>query len=271
MADVQMHAAPFDVLADTYDEIFTRSLIGQAQRRQVWRVLEQAFSCGQRVLEINCGTGEDALFLAKRGIAVLACDSSPKMIGVAQSRQAAEAPTARLEFRLLPTEELRRLPREQFDGAFSNFGGLNCVEDLGAVAAELAKVLKPGTPLILCLANRSCAWEMAWYGLRRNWDKAFRRRRRVGVVASLGLSRVNVWYPTVRELLRTFAPWFRLKSYRGIGVCVPPSYLEHWVRRHSSFFRTCEKLDGAISQWPVFRSTGDHVLLHFERNGVANA
>ena len=73
MADVQMHAAaPFDVLADTYDEVFTRSLIGQAQRAQVWRVLEQAFSRGQRVLEINCGTGEDALFLVRQGIAVVA-------------------------------------------------------------------------------------------------------------------------------------------------------------------------------------------------------
>jgi 2-polyprenyl-3-methyl-5-hydroxy-6-metoxy-1,4-benzoquinol methylase len=271
MADLQVQVAPFDALADTYDEIFTRSLIGRAQRAQVWRVLEQAFSRGQRVVEINCGTGEDALFLAHRGVAVLACDSSRRMIGVAQSRKAAEAQNASVEFRLLPTERLAQVGRQQFDGAFSNFGGLNCVEHTGPVAAELAKLLKPGAPMILCLANQFCAWEMLWYALQGNWGKAFRRRRRVGVVASLGLSRVNVWYPTVSELLRTFAPWFRLKSYRGIGVCVPPSYLEHWVRRHSSFFRACEKLDGAIARWPVFRSTGDHVLLHFERNGVANA
>ncbi len=131
MADIQMQAtAPFDVLADTYDEVFTRSLIGQAQRAQVWRVLERAFSHGQHVLEINCGTGEDALFLARRGLSVLACDSSPRMIAVAQSRKAIEAPSAAIEFRLLPTEQLNQLSREQFDGAFSNFGGLNCVEDL---------------------------------------------------------------------------------------------------------------------------------------------
>jgi ubiquinone/menaquinone biosynthesis C-methylase UbiE len=75
MADLQMQAtAPFDVLADTYDEVFTRSLLGKAQRAQVWRVLVQAYSTGQRVLEINCGTGEDALFLARRGIAAVACD-----------------------------------------------------------------------------------------------------------------------------------------------------------------------------------------------------
>jgi ubiquinone/menaquinone biosynthesis C-methylase UbiE len=271
MADLQIKAAPFDVLADTYDEVFTRSLIGQAQRVQVWRVLEQAFRRGQRVLEINCGTGEDALFLSRLGISVLACDSSPKMISVAQSRKATESPDTNLEFRLLPTEQLSQLRREQFDGAFSNFGGLNCLEDLGAVAAELGKLLKPGAPLILCLANRSCAWEMVWYGLHGNWAKAFRRLRRDGIQASIGSARVHVWYPTVRELVHTFSPSFRLKSHRGIGVCVPPSYLEHWVRRHSLFLRRCEQLDSAIGRSPGFRSIGDHVLLHLERNGGTNA
>lgn len=271
MADLQIQVAPFDVLADTYDEIFTRSLIGQAQRAQVWRVLEQAFSREQRVLEINCGTGEDALSLARRGVAVLACDSSPKMIGVAQSRKAAEARNTSIEFRVLPTEHLTQLRREQFDGMFSNFGGLNCVEDIGAVAAELAKLLKPSAPVILCLANQFCAWEMVWYGLQGNWEKAFRRLGRAGVVANLGSARVHVWYPTVRELVRAFTPWFRLKSYRGVGICVPPSYLEHWVRRHSSLLRACEKVDGAIARWPVFRGVGDHVLLHFERSGGTHA
>jgi ubiquinone/menaquinone biosynthesis C-methylase UbiE len=261
--------APFDVLADTYDEVFTRSLIGQAQRAQVWRVLELAFSPGQRLLEINCGTGEDALFLAQRGLSVLACDSSPRMIRVARSRKSAEAPGADIEFRLLPTERLNQLPRDEFDGAFSNFGGLNCVEDMGTAAAELAKVLKPGAPLVICLANRFCAWEMLWYGVQGNREKAFRRLRQAGVVATLGSARVHVWYPSARELERTFAPWFRLKSYRGIGVFVPPSYLEHWARRHTSLLRICEQLDGAITRWRLSGNFGDHVLLIFERIGDA--
>ncbi len=271
MADLQTQAvAPFDVLADTYDEVFTRSLIGQAQRAQVWHVLQQAFSPGQRVLEMNCGTGEDALFLARRGLSVLACDSSPRMISVARSRKAAEQPGAKVEFRLLPTEQLSQLSREQFDGALSNFGGLNCVDDLRNVAAELAMLLKPGTPLVLCLANRVCAWEMFWYGMQGNKEKAFRRLRSAGVVATLGSARVHVWYPRVSELARTFAPWFRLKSYRGVGVFVPPSYLEHWARRHTSVLRICERLDRLIAPLPVLRSIGDHVLLHFERDGDVN-
>jgi hypothetical protein len=189
------------------------------------------------------------------------------MIAVAQSRKAIEAPRACVDFRLLPTEQLNQLPREQFDGAFSDFGGLNCVEDLNTVAAELAKILKPGTPLVLCLANRLCVWEMLWYGLRGDRAKAFRRLRRDGIDASLGSACVHVWYPSARELARTFAPWFRLKSHKGIGVFVPPSYLEHWARRHTSSLRICEKIDGAIAEWSLLRGLGDHVLLHFERIG----
>jgi hypothetical protein len=165
---------------------------------------------------------------------------------------------------------LNQLSREQFDGAFSNFGGLNCVEDLGSVAAELANLLKPGAPLVLCLANRVCAWEILWYGVQGDWQKALRRLRRNGIEASLGSTRVHVWYPTVRELTRTFAPLFRLKSYRGVGVFIPPSYLEHWARRHTSGLRICEWLDGVITPWRVLRNCGDHVLLHFERGEGAN-
>ena len=48
--------------------------------------LEKAFRPGDRVLEIGCGTGVDACFLAERGVKVLACDSSPQMIAVDHSQ-----------------------------------------------------------------------------------------------------------------------------------------------------------------------------------------
>src|SRR5439155_1758061 len=80
---MRMTAAPFDAIADTYDESFSDSSIGRAQRRVVWMETDRTFQAGQRILEINCGTGIDALHLAHRGVAVLACDASPRMIAVA--------------------------------------------------------------------------------------------------------------------------------------------------------------------------------------------
>ena len=83
----------FDSLAERYDDIFTNSLIGRAQRHAVWTVATQTFQRGDHILELNCGTGEDALFLARLGMSVFACDASEKMIAVATRRRAVEAPT----------------------------------------------------------------------------------------------------------------------------------------------------------------------------------
>ena len=77
-------ATAFDRVADSYDELFTHTAIGMAQRKQVWGKLIAAFLTGSRILELNCGTGEDARFLAARGRSVVACDASTEMIEVAK-------------------------------------------------------------------------------------------------------------------------------------------------------------------------------------------
>ena len=51
--------APFDSIAARYDETFTHSRIGKAQRASVWHELDRAFPTGSRVLEVGCGTGYD--------------------------------------------------------------------------------------------------------------------------------------------------------------------------------------------------------------------
>jgi ubiquinone/menaquinone biosynthesis C-methylase UbiE len=85
----------FDYLAEGYDDLFTKSLIGRAQRDVVWNVLNHTFRSGDYVLELNCGTGEDAMFLARNGVSVAAFDASEQMIRIASQRLRAEAPNAR--------------------------------------------------------------------------------------------------------------------------------------------------------------------------------
>lgn len=259
--------APFDAVAASYDETFTSSRIGQAQRAAVWRELAKTFHAGDRVLEIGCGTGIDACFLAERGVSVTACDSSSRMIAVATRRIHASGQEQRVRPVLLRAEDTAALPADEiFDGAFSNFGALNCVEDLGRLGGDLAKLLKPGATALLCWIGPACAWEMAWHLAHGSRDKAFRRLNRNGVVARIadGVF-VNVHYPTVRTLAATFAPEFRLESFLGIGVSVPPSYVEPWAQRHPRLLRFFEQSDLLLSQCPGIRSLADHLLLKFRR------
>ncbi len=255
----------FDRVARAYDEAFTHTAIGQAQRKQVWKRMLEAFAPGERILELNCGTGEDAKFLAGRGRRIVACDASSGMIEVAKARRKREASGGEITFLRLANEELAGLPREKlFDGAYSTFSGLNCVRELGPIARNLASVVRPGGRVLLCLWSRACAWEMAWYLAQGEGKKAFRRLSGKAT-ARLGGVRIEVWYPTVREVKRAFAPWFALERRRAIGLFVPPSYVEEWARGHERRLRTFEKWDGICAGWPILRDVGDHVLLEFTR------
>jgi ubiquinone/menaquinone biosynthesis C-methylase UbiE len=255
----------FDCLAGEYDELFTRSIIGRAQRNVVWQKAAELFSQGNHVLELNCGTGEDAFYLARLGVSVTACDASEQMVRWARQRQQKEEQYAVVRFKIMPSEQITELQQETlFDGGFSNFSGLNCVTDLASVAEQLASCIKPGAPLLLCLSTRFCLWEIAYFALQGNLRKAFRR---CGGQARVRLGDVSfpVQYPTVAQLRTIFSPSFQLRSYAGVGVFVPPSYLEAWARKHPRILNLLERVDRIASHWPVLRGIGDHVLLHFEK------
>ena len=99
-----------------------------------------------------------------------------------------------------------------------------------------------------------------------NRDKAFRRRNRQGVIARIADGAfLRVHYPSVKLLATTFAAEFRLKSIKGIGVAVPPSYLEPWAQRHPQLLRVCEQVDSWTARCPGIRVLGDHVLVRLER------
>ena len=245
--------------------MFTRSLIGRAQRDAVWTVLTQTFHAGDTIVELNCGTGEDALFLARNAISVVACDASERMIQTAQRRLQSEAPEAPVYLCLLPTERICELQSATLlDGAFSNFSGLNCVADLKQTAQDLAALVKPGAPLLVCLSTRFCLSEILWFLIHGEPRKAFRRCSG-RATAQVGEFTVEVYYSTVRKLQRDFAPAFVMRSCIGVGVAVPPSYVEASIRKYPKVLALLQSIDKFISTLPGFRVIGDHVLIRFDR------
>jgi SAM-dependent methyltransferase len=254
----------WDGTAETYDQIFPETLIGRAQRGAVWRQLDRTFQSGQRILELNCGTGIDAVHLAERGIEVLACDLSPRMIELAIGRSIAANMTKMAAFRVMPTEDIAQLVAEgPFDGAFSNFSGLNCVQDLSLVAHYLGKLLRPGARALFCMVGRIAPWEIAWQLGHGEMKKAMRRLRPVS-----DDPRVKIHYPPVRTIARAFAPEFRLQRWQGIGVAVPPSCMEPLAQRFPRLLKCLAQADRWLTFCPVVRGFGDCVLLNFERVAI---
>lgn len=260
----------FDEIAATYDSSFTNSLIGSAQRKAVWTEIDRTFAPGRHILEINCGTGVDALHLASRGVHVTASDSAPRMIHVARQRADLAEVSATVDFRVLANERIGTMRNEgPFDGIFSNFSGLNCMSDLSFLAYDLAHLVKKQGKMVLCLFGRLCLWETCWYLSRGNIRKAVRRFTRGEHTDGLSARyEPRIWYHSVRQLKRKFSPYFRLTHWKGVGVTVPPSYLEFLTAEYPSLFRLASGIDPLLGGCPGFRAIADHMLLTFERTEI---
>ncbi len=268
-ARAQTDFTAFDLLAESYDQVFTHTIVGRAQREAVRRDMDKCFRAGQRVLEINCGTGADAIHLARRGVEVVACDASPEMIAVARRHAEEAGVQQRIEFVALKTENIFMLDKNfQFDGLLSNFGGLNCSQDISNIPSELATLLRPGATALIGVFSPFCAWETFWYLLHGKPSKAFRRFRTVAP-ANLGEGKViPVYRHSVRSLKSAFAPYFHFRGRKGVGIAVPPSYVEHLASHFPRGIGAARMMDRLVAAWPLFRSIADHNLMLFERSDI---
>ena len=273
-----MSAAAFDGMAVDYDRDFTHSLVGAAQRRIVWQVLDDCLSrqvrpC--RVLELNCGTGEDALHMARAGHRVLATDVSGEMLRVAgdklqRSGLGHAVQTRRLDLQALASGQVRAQDLGgPFDLVFSNFGGLNCLspEALQALAAPLAACLAPQGQVIAVVMPRLCLWESAWALLHLQPRRAARRWRGGPVPAQLsaGQPPLPVWYHGVADMQRAFGGHFRPERVRPVGLAVPPSYLEPLARGAPRWLASMERLDSRWLTAAWSAGLADHALIQWRR------
>jgi SAM-dependent methyltransferase len=256
----------FDSVAADYDGPRGNNDAIQDMRAEMWRWLDARFTPGSRLIDIGCGTGLDAVHLAGRGHRVTATDWSPKMVERTRDRAAVAGVAAQVEALAFGAQELHRLDGEQaFDGAYSNLGPLNCVPDLKVVAAECARLVRPGGGLVFTVIGRVCPWEIVHYALRRRWARLTVRFAR-GVVP-VGMNQRTIWtrYFTPAEFYRDFADHFELEHVRALCLFVPPPYLQ-WVReRHPRLYRWLWRIDRRCAGWPGLRSMGDHFLIVMRR------
>lgn len=254
----------FDSVAADYDGPRGNNELVQRMRLALWDAVQGEFPTASRLLDLGCGTGIDALEFARRGHQVVASDWSPRMVARTWARAVAEDQQARVSAIHLGIQQLDRLD-DAFDGIYSNFGPLNCAPDLGSVAGECARLLRPGGRLVFSVMGRICPWELGHYALRGRFRRAGVRAAR-GATA-VGMNRHTIWtrYYLPREFYRAFAGHFLLAGHRALSLFMPPPYLVDYYRRHR---RWCERLgwlDDRLGALPLLRDMGDHFLIVMRR------
>jgi len=262
---------PFDGAAASYDDDFTRTSIGQRQRRRVWEVLERVLPTAGDVLDLGCGTGEDLVRLARRGAGrAVGCDASPGMLAAARTKIAAAGLGDRVDLVEMDLRRIGTAPRPgdgPFAGAVSNFGVLNCLDDRRPVAEALAGWLAPGAAFVAVLMGPWCVWEVGWHLLRLHPGAALRRRRQGAEVPLDGGGSIRVWYPTPGRIEREFRPAFELVETVGVGVFLPPPYLESVVAGRPRLLAFLDRLETRLGHRRPWAFLADHVLFVFRRAG----
>lgn len=259
-------SVPFDHIASIYDATFSRSTIGQMQRKQVWTYLEKITPelNGLEILELNCGTGEDALLFSEKGFNIMATDVSEEMLKLTQQKAHQYSMQHKISSHYLDLDSFDETVFEKkFDLIFSNFGGINCInpESLKKLFHKVPAMLTPGGRFIAVIMPKFCLWETAYFLLKFQFVKAFRRRTSKEVMADLKGSIIKTWYYTPRQVKEWSQKNFKIINLQPIGIALPPSYLENFFFKRRRMLLHLLAIEKKLNRFKRLSAMSDHFLI----------
>lgn len=255
--------ASFDVAANMYDQSFTNTKIGRLQRNLVYQLLSKHLHQIKDILEINCGTGEDAIWLAKQNFNVLATDISEKMIAIGKTKNHYKNLTFdQLDLTLLREKENLGI----FDLVFSNFGGLNCLSknELQTFFTNISNHLNENGKLILVIMPKNTIWEQFYFLLKGKFSKAFRRKKEIAIANVDGES-VPTYYYNPKDIVNLAKTNFNVLESKPIGFFIPPSYLEPFFKNRIGLLNFLNHLENRIKDWSLLSKYADHYIIILEK------
>ncbi|HWA06592.1 MAG TPA: class I SAM-dependent methyltransferase [Ignavibacteria bacterium] len=253
--------AAFNAIASGYDARDNQNPILQWMRKLVHGVYLKYIPHGANILELNAGTGVDAVFLADKGYNVLATDISDEMINEIQAKVKKQKAKISLKAEARSFDEISQISENNFDAVVSNFGGLNCISDFSKLSGDLAAKLKPNGLFIAVVMNKICPWEIFYYIITLKFGEAFRRFRKNGIMAELNGEKVLTYYFTPGEFAAAFSRNFtRVKLY-SLGLKTPPPYLLGIYNRLRPLVKLWMKLDEIFMGLPILNQMGDHFII----------
>ncbi len=259
--------SPFDILAETYDSDFTQSRIGKLQRKRVWEILMpvlQSYNHPLKILEINCGTGEDALRLAEIGHTVIATDASKVMLEKAQQKlYSSKINSDHIQFIQCGFSELTdHFADEKFDLVFSNFGGINCVDenDIIQLGKDLSNITSSNARLFLVVMSRFCLWEIFYYSFKGKLSTAFRRKKK-SLLFNVNGSSMPVFYYSPQDIKRLFQSKFKPVQTYPVGLFIPPSYLEKQFLNRQHWLNRLNRWEESLGKYSIFSPLADHYCI----------
>ncbi len=264
-----MNEPPFATIADAfsrtaekYDAFATDHPHLTRMRGKVYRHLARFVPPGGKILELNAGTGTDAVYLAQQGYTVHATDIAPGMLARLQDKIERLGLGDRLTCQECSFTNLDAIQGGPFDAVFSDLGGLNCIPDLRPVIQALSGVLRPGGVVTWVLMPPVCLWELGLV-FSGQFRLALRRLSRGGTRAHLEGRTFPVYYFTPRQAMAWFGNEYMILALEGLSVITPTAESKNLARQHPRLYHALSWLDDRLSVRPPWSGWGDFYILSF--------
>jgi SAM-dependent methyltransferase len=253
--------AAYDQLAGRYDLVPIENRINRLMRSVSLSRLKAAFEPGARVLEIGCGTGDEALALASAGVSVVAVDASQEMVRVARSKAEERGLEDRVEFHRARARDLPHLADSlggPFDGGYASFS-LAYEPDLRPVATGLHELLNPQARFLASVPSRFCLVEFL-LAVGSGHPSFAGRRLGDWHGHKVGAQFVPIRTYTPHSFVMAMEPYFTLERMEALPAIVPPPYMNRVYARFDGLADALERVDERLRARFPFRSVGDHFL-----------
>lgn len=266
IANEEASATAFSKQSVIFDELYAGNTIVGYKRERVRAHVSQYLKPCSRILELNSGTGEDALYFAQQGHSIHATDIATGMQNQLRQKMLQAGMQNQVTMELRSYTQLHQLQnRGPYDLIFSNFAGLNCTDELDKVLASFLPLLKPGGVVTLVLLPRFCLWETLLI-FKGKFRTATRRLfSSNGAKAHVEGTYFKCWYYNPSYITIQLSGPFDVLGIEGLCTLVPPSYIEGFAEKYPRIFRFLKaKEDRLKASWP-WKLIGDYYIISLRK------
>lgn len=262
----QQAESAFSTQSVIFDELYSGNTIINYKRERVRSHVLKQLVPGSSILELNAGTGEDALFFAQHGYNVHATDISEGMQLELKRKVALHHMEQQVSTEICSYTQLHQLKNTgPYDHIFSNFAGLNCTGELDKVLPSFNELLKPGGTVTLVILPKFCLWETLLV-FKGKFRTAFRRFfKSKGAKAHIEGVYFKCWYYNPSFVIKRLKDNFDVVGLEGLCTIVPPSYIEGFAERHPRAYKFLKnKEDRLKTAWPL-KYVGDYYIISLRK------
>ena len=253
-------SAAFSKQAPSFDEYDEKNPILQWMRKRVQDHVLKIVKPNSKMLELNCGTGIDAVFFAQRGFHIHATDNAEGMLNELNKKINTLQLQNHISTEKISFNQLEKLSGKKYDHVFSNFGGLNCADDLAAVIKKIIPLMNENAIATLVIMPKICPWEIALL-FKGNFKIAFRRFKKNGVASHLEGEHFKTYYYSPKFIKQAFGTSFEPVALFGLGSFCPPPYMEKFPAKFPKTFNKLLRMDARYSHNVPFRNWADHFVI----------